>query len=89
MAGIFSSPKTPPPPPGPDPELLAKQKAQEERLERQEMDRKREIASRRRARSGAGKRGLIFQARLDPNLGVPTATTLGPSANRNPDSRAT
>jgi len=53
------------------------------------MDRKREIASRRRARSGAGKRGLIFQARLDPNLGVPTATTLGPSANRNPDSRAT
>jgi len=72
MAGLFSSPKAPPPPPGPDPELLRKQQQQQE------------ISARRRARSGAGSRQLIFQARLDPALGIPFDTTFGPGV-RNPD----
>ena len=88
MAGLFSSPKAPPPPPGPDPELLRRQREQEARLERQEADRQREIASRRRARSAGGRRQLISEARLDPLLtgtepAQPTQTTLGPG--RNPD----
>lgn len=85
MAGLFSSPKPPPPPPGPDPELLARQQEQEARLDRQERDKQQQISSRRRARSSAGNRGLIFQARIDPNLGVPSDTTLGPSVVRDPN----
>jgi len=84
MAGLFSSPKAPPPPPGPDPELLRKQQQQEDRLNRQERQRQQEISARRRARSGAGSRQLIFQARLDPALGIPFDTTFGPGV-RNPD----
>jgi len=83
MSGLFSSPKAPPPPPGPDPALLAKQKEQEERLERQERQKQQEISARRRARTTAGSRGLIFQARVDPTLGIPTNTILG--VTRNPD----
>lgn len=89
MAALFSTPKAPPPPPGPDPELIAKQQEQEARLERQEKQKQQEIAGRRRARSGAGNRGLIFQARMDPQLGVPTNTTLGPTTVRSPDQRRT
>jgi len=84
MAGLFSAPKAPPPPPGPDPELLKRQQDQEDRLNRQERQRQKEISARRRARSGAGSRQLIFQARLNPSLGIPFDTTLGPGV-RNPD----
>lgn len=88
MAGLLSSPKAPPPPPGPDPELVKKQQEQEERLDRQERQRQQEISARRRARSSAGNRQLIFQARLDPQLGVPTDTTLGTSpVTRAPNQR--
>lgn len=88
MSGLFSAPKAPPPPPGPDPELLRRQQEQEDRLNRQERQKQKEISARRRARSGAGSRALIFQTRIDPALGVPTDTSLGPSGTpRNPDRR--
>jgi len=88
MAGIFSTPKSPPPPPGPDPELVKKQQEQEARLERQERQKQQEIAARRRSRTSAGNRQLIFQARLDPQLGVPQNTTLGTSPTvRTPNQR--
>jgi hypothetical protein len=84
MSGILSSPKPAPPPPGPDPELLKRQQDQEDRLDRQERQRLQEISARRRARSGAGRRQLIFQARLDPGLGIPSDETFSPGV-RNPD----
>lgn len=70
MGGLFSSPKAPPPPPGPDPELLRRQKEQEERAERERRDRAREISSRKRARSSAGRRQLLSDVRPNPEVGI-------------------
>ena len=82
MAGLFSSPKPQAPPPI-DPELVRRQQEQEGRLARQERAQQQEISARRRSRGGA--RQLVFQARLDPSLGIPTDTNLGPDFTRNPD----
>jgi len=88
MAGLFSAPPAPQAPPGPDPALLKRQQDQEDRLARQERAQQQELSARRRARGSGGTRQLIFQARIDPALGVPTDTSLGPASTpRNPDRR--
>jgi len=70
MGGIFSKPKAPPAPPPIDPELLRRQKEQEARLERERAETARQITSRRRARSSAGRRQLISDIRPNAQIGI-------------------
>jgi hypothetical protein len=71
MSGLFGSAKAP----APDPEIAAAQKRQEERLEAEEAQKKREIASRRRARLVGGQRMLLSPEREDAQMGI--QSTLG------------
>jgi len=68
MSGLFKSkaPKAPPP----DPELVAAQKRQEERLEAEEQRKIRELQSRRRARATGGMRMLLSMDRETPQTGL-------------------
>ena len=86
MSGLFSSPKMPAAP-GPDPELLRRQREQEERLEAQERQSAEEIAARKRARRSAGNRQLIFGMRENPYEGVPAQSTFGPTFSRESQGR--
>lgn len=64
-----------PKPPAPDPELVAAQKRQEERLEADEAQKAAAIAARQRARRVGGQRLLLSMERETPQTGV--QTTLG------------
>ena len=64
-----------PKPPAPDPELVAAQKRQEERLEAEEAQKAAAIAARQRARRVGGQRLLLSMDRETPQTGV--QTTLG------------
>jgi hypothetical protein len=59
-----------PKPPAPDPELKAAQERQEARLEAQEEQKMRAIASRQRARRVGGQRMLLSMERDTPQTGV-------------------
>ena len=64
-----------PKPPAPDPELVAAQKRQEERLEADEAQKAAAIAARQRARRVGGQRLLLSMERETPQTGV--KSTLG------------
>jgi len=59
-----------PKPPAPDPELVAAQKRQEERLEADEAQKAAAIAARQRARRVGGQRLLLSMERETPQTGV-------------------
>jgi len=59
-----------PKPPAPDPELKAAQERQEARLEAQEEQKMRAIASRQRARRVGGQRMLLSMERETPQTGI-------------------
>lgn len=59
-----------PKPPAPDPELKAAQERQEARLDAQEEQKMRQIASRQRARRVGGQRLLLSMERDTPEGGV-------------------
>lgn len=60
MSNLFKTPKAP----APDPELVAAQKRQEERLASQEEQQMRQIAARQRARRVGGQRMLLSATRF-------------------------
>jgi hypothetical protein len=59
-----------PKPPAPDPELKAAQERQEARLDAQEEQKMRQIASRQRARRVGGQRMLLSMERETPQTGI-------------------
>lgn len=59
-----------PKPPAPDPELKAAQERQETRLDAQEEQKMRQIASRQRARRVGGQRMLLSMERETPQTGI-------------------
>lgn len=59
-----------PKPPAPDPELKAAQERQEARLDAQEEQKMRQIASQQRARRVGGQRLLLSMDRDTPQTGV-------------------
>ena len=85
MSGLFSKPKPPPPPPPIDPELIRRQKEQEARLERERAETARQITSRRRARSSAGRRQLLSDIRPNAQIGIEDDEELLAEFQRRPD----
>jgi hypothetical protein len=81
MSGLFSKPEKPALPPGPDPETVAAQRRQEQRVESRERDSAAQIAARKRARRSGGNR-LLLADRENPFLGIPENESLGPGYSR-------
>jgi hypothetical protein len=73
MSGLFGgSPK----PQQPDPELVAAQERQEQKVEAEDRDRRMKLAAQRRARYTGGRRMLLSKTREDAEKGI--TETLGP-----------
>ena len=77
MGSLVKTPKMP----EPDPELVAMQKKQEERLASEEERRLREVYAQRQARTRGGMRMLLSPSRETPQTGV--RQTLGASSASN------
>jgi hypothetical protein len=73
MGGLFS----PPTPPAPPPPVTTGLDAQQAAIDKQEADKRRQIASQRQARASGGRQLLLSAERENPQLGI--NDTLGPA----------
>ncbi len=74
MGGFFSAPS---PPPAPPPPVTTNLDAQQAQIDKQEAEKRRQIAAQRTARASGGRQLLLSAERDNPQLGI--NDTLGPA----------